>query len=284
MANLPSRATKIAAATAICATIAAPAMPSVNDNLSFNVQGIVVVWGADDFDPAGNAPVVSDFILDTGTGNTAATSGDTDLIAGDVHTVITGSLVPTEDATVSDNGTPFRVQRIPGGGFTTDPNNDGIVTESDLFGAFTIRNNSDINTRRAELFTSFFVASNIAFSIDGQATPVGTTSPDAFNRMRLRLRVTQSGNDDGFSFGSSAQFPHTAGAAGGSQANFRRLTTMATQRRVFQGNQRTAAAPGTLADHSVRFDLTYRYNSGNIDLSDGVIEAAAEVVYTVYVP
>ncbi|MEM9668478.1 MAG: hypothetical protein AAF950_06090 [Pseudomonadota bacterium] len=272
------------ASLAFAALGAQASSASEMDNPAFNVQGLVIVWGADGFDPAGAVPIVSDFIIDTGTGATGATSGDIDLITGDVHTIVTGSLTPTEDAAVSTNGVPFRVQRVAGGGFTTDFNDNDITDPDDTFSPFTIRGNSDINTRRAEWDTSFYVASNTAFAIDGQATALNGTTPDVFNRMRVRLRVTQSGNDGGLSFGSASQFPHTGGAAGGSQANFRRLSTMETARRVFLGNQRTAAGPGTITDQSVRFDLTYRYNSGNIDLSDGVIEASAEVIYTVYVP
>ncbi|MEM6412591.1 MAG: hypothetical protein AAF683_13770 [Pseudomonadota bacterium] len=263
---------------------ASPSHAGILDNPHFQAEGLVIVWGSDGFDAAGNSPVVSDFVLDTGSGTTAATSGDVDLIAGDVHTVVTGSLMATQDATTSNIGSPFRVQRVVGGAFTTDFNGNGVTDPGDTFNPFQIRGNSDINTRRAEFDTSFYVASNTAFAIDGQATQLNGTTDFVFNRMRVRIRVTQSGADDGFSFGTSAQFPNSGGTAGGVQNGFRRLSTMETSRRMFTGNQATAAAPGSLADQSVRFDLTYRYNSGNIDLSDGVIEAAAEVVYTVYVP
>jgi hypothetical protein len=249
----------------------------------FQPPGVLIIWGADGFGSNANAPIVSDFVINSGSGNTAATSGDADLIQGDVHTVVTGSLTPTVNGTVSNNGVPFRVQRVGSGGFTTDFDGDGVLSAADGFGAFQIRGNSDINTRRAELETSFYVASNIAFSIDATATPIGATDDVAFGRMRLQMRVTQSGND-GIPFGSAAQFPHSGGAAGGIRANFRRLSTMRTPFNVFAGNQRTARVRGSIAQQSVRFDQTYRYNSGNIDLSDGVIDAAAEVVYTAYIP
>ncbi|MEO1404925.1 MAG: hypothetical protein AAFV54_00360 [Pseudomonadota bacterium] len=279
-------ASRFALAALTCIGLGAPAIHAgVRDNPAFNVHGLVVVWGSDGFDTTGNTPVVSDFVIDTGTGTTAASSGDVDIINGDVHTVVTGSLMATQDATNSTNGSPFRVQRVVGGGFTTDFNGNGVTDPGDTFNPFQIRANSDINTRRAELETSFYVASNTAFAIDAQATPLNGTTPFVFNRMRLRLRVTASGTDDGFSFGNAAQFPHSGGTAGGVQNGFRRLSTIETNpRRVFDGNQRTAVAPGSIADQSVRFDVTYRYNSGNIDLSDGVIQAAAEVIYTVYVP
>lgn len=256
----------------------------VVDRQSFSVMGLVVVWGADQADPSANVPIVSDFVIDSGAGNTAATSGDLDLISGDVHTVVTGSLVPVSFDVADQQGSPLIIQRPLGqGNFLTDTNGDGVMDANDGFGAFTLRGNTDVNTRRMEIFSSFYVASNVAFSIDGQATALNGTTPDQMDRMRLRLRVTESGND-GIPFGSAAQFPHTLGAAGGSQANNRRLSTMTTARRVFRGNRRTAAVPGTLAEQSVRFDARYQYRSGNVDLSDGAFEAEAEIVYTVYVP
>jgi len=256
----------------------------VSDRQSFSVMGLVVVWGADQADPSANVPIVSDFVIDSGIGNTAATSGDLDLISGDVHTVVTGSLVPVSNDVASQQGAPMIIRNPVGqGNFRTDTNNDRVMDASDSFGAFQIGNNTDTNTRRMEIFSSFYVASNVAFSIDGQATALNGTTAAQMNRIRLRLRVTESGND-GLAFGSAAQFPHTAGAAGGSQANNRRLSTMTTARRVFRGNRRTAAVRGTLAEQSVRFDARYQYRSGNVDLSDGAFDAEAEVVYTVYVP
>lgn len=259
------------------------AQAQTENNPRFQPPGVLIIWGADGFGSGANAPIVSDFVIDSGSGDTAATSGDADLIQGDVHTVVTGNLTPTANGTVSSNGVPFRVQRIPTGGFTTDPNGDGILTADDAFGAFQIHGNSDINTRRGELETSFYIASNAPFSIDAVATPLGATDDVAFDRMRVRMRVTQTGND-GVAFGSAAQFPHSGGAAGGIRANFRRLSAMRTPLNVFAGNQRTARARGSIAEQSVRFDLTYLYNSGNIDLSDGVVDATAEVVYTAYIP
>jgi len=264
-------------------TAASTAHAQAEDDARLGILGIIIIWGADDFGDSGNTPIVSDFIINSGAGNTAANSGDVDLIAGDVHTVVTGSLIPTADGTISSNGVPFRVQNIPGGGFTTDPNNDGILSADDGFGAFALRTGSDINTRRGELESSFYVASNSAFSIDATATPIGATDAATLDRMRVRMRVTLTG-DDGLAFGGAAQFPHSAGAAGGIRANFRRLSTMTTPFNVFNGNQPTARTRGSIADQSVRFDLTYRYNSGNIDLSDGVIDATAQVVYTAYIP
>lgn len=271
---------RIARCTGLClaglALASSPAASAqMNDNPQFNVFGIVIVWAADE---NGNAPIASDFIIDTGTGNTAVGSGDIDLIAGDVHTVTTGTLSP-----MSVGGFPFRLQNTSRGGFTTDSQPDGVTDARDSFDAFSITGASNLNTRRAEIFSSFYAASNTGFAIDAQAIPIGATTPDAINRMRLQLRVTLTG-DDGLAFGSAAQFPHSGGAAGGSRANNRRLSTLATPRQVFAGNQRTARIRGSISQQSVRFDARYRLNLGNYDLSFGVIDAAAEVTYTVYVP
>ncbi len=274
------------AALALAATLSggSQATGAAQETVFFRIAGVIIVWGADDFGAAGAAPVVSDFIIDTGTGGNAATSGDVDLIATDVHTVTTGTLTPTPDSTTG-TAIPFRIRRAGPANGTTDTDGDGSMDADDTFDAFQLRQNSDLNLFRTDLFTSFFVASNTPFNIDAQASPVGDTTNDDLDRVRLRLRVTQSGNDDGFAFGSAAQFPNSAGADGGGAPNGRRLSVMTTPSRVFQGDQRTAAAPGTIAEQSVRFDLRYRLGRDDgYDLSDGVANIEALVVYTVYAP
>ena len=270
--------------TAVAMLAGAPVSAGPADRPILRAAGLVVVWGADGNGAGANAPIVSDFIINTGTGSTAATSGDADLVSGDVFTVVSGSLIPVGGAFSLGEGTPMIIRNpSTGPNFNTDTNGDGVMSGADAFAGFGLQNNTDTNTRRAEIISSFYVASNTAFSIDAQATALGTTTLAQMNRIRLRLRVTQNG-DDGLPFGSAAQFPNSGGTAGGSQANNRRLSTLLTPRRVFAGNQRTARIRGTLAEQSVRFDLRYRYRSGNIDLSDGAFDAEAEVVYTVYVP
>lgn len=266
----------------LVAFVAPIASARMVDAPTLRAMGIVIVWGADAAGTSGNAPVVSDFVIDTGTGNNAASSGDIDLIGGDVHTVVTGTLTPVAAAGTGANGSPFRL-RIPGPDIVTDSQTDGVLDARDTFDAFTINNNAGIDTFRAEISSSFYVASNTAFSIDAQAAPTGTTTPTEFNEIRLRIRVTPSGND-GLAFGSAAQFPHSTGAAGGGVPNNRRLSNFETPARVFRGNQATALTRGSIAEQSVRFDLRYRFNTGVYDLSEGVIDAAAEVTYTVYVP
>lgn len=261
--------------------LAGPASASVIDDPHFRVLGAVIVWAAD---AAGTAPIVSDFVIDTGTGNRGDVSGDVDLLAGDVHTVVSGTLIPADDAYFGGQGAPVVIRRPVGtGNFSADSDGNGLLDANDGFSAFRLRQNTDTNTRRMEIWSSFFVASNEPFNIDAVMTPVNGTQVSDLNRIFLRLSVTDSGND-GIAFGAAAQFPHTAGPLGGSRANSRRLSNMTSPVRVFVGNQRTARVPGSIVDQSVRFDLRYRYHSGSVDLSDGVFDFEAEVLYTVYMP
>lgn len=271
------------AITALMLSGAPGANADIRGTAAYTVSGVVVVWAADG---VGNVPIASDFIIDTGAGNSAATSGDVDLIAGsDVRTMVTGSLLPADTAVANQQGAPMRISRTPSGAFNTDTNSDGVMDADDGFSAFRVRANTDTNTRRMEIFQSFYVASNTAFSIDGTATALGATTPFQMTRMRARLQqVTLSGTDGGVSFGGASQYPHSAGPEGGRRLNNRRLSTMMTPRPVFRGDQRTAAGRGTLMEQSVRFDMRYSYASGDVDLSDGAFEAEAEVVYTVFIP
>lgn len=271
----------LGAVSALMLGSAPAATAEITDRPGFRVQGLVVVWASDE---TGNVPILSDFVIDTGNGNNAAASGDTDLIAGDVHSVVTGELTRYDNAIADDEGAPLRIQRIVGGGFTTDFDGNGVMDADDTFSAFRLRNNSDINTRRMEVFSSFYVASNVPFSIDGVATPIGDTTADQMNRMRAYFDGVTVSGDDGLAFGTAAQLPHSSGETGGRRMNGRRFSSFTTPRPVFRGNQRTAAGRGTLAEQSVRFDFRYRYNSGDVDLADGVFDAEAEILYTVFIP
>jgi hypothetical protein len=247
--------------------------------------GTVIVWGADAAGAAGRAPVVADWIINTGTGATAATSGDHDLIAGNVFTVVTGSLVPVTDGVTNPVGAPFRVQSPNGQPtFSTDTNNNGGTDQFDTFSPFGMRATTDIDTTNLVLNTSFYVASNTAFAIDVQATPLAGTSAAQFNNMRVTWSTTLSGTDGGISFGSAAQYPHTGGANGGRNLNNTRLSTIATPTRAYTSTRRTALTPGSISAQSVRFDLDYTYNFGTYDLSRGLFDIGATVVYTVFVP
>lgn len=250
----------------------------------FKVLGTVIVWGADQ---ASGAPIVSDFVIDTGTGGTGASSGDADLIAGDVHTVVTGSLVRTQDAVNSAVGSmPYIIDNTGSGSINTDSNGDGILTDADSFSAFALTGAADERVNTTQTRSSFYVASNVPFAIDAQAqSPVGFNGAVVLAVTWLEMSVTRTGND-GIPFGSAAQFPHSAGATGGVDP-IRRLTTLRTPDRVFEGNQPTAASRGSITDQSVRFDLTYTINAANLrgyDLSLGTFDFEVDMVYTVYVP
>ncbi len=269
------------AALMACATSAAA---QVVTQPHLEAVGTVIVWGADAAGVNGGAPVVSDWIINTGTGASAAASGDRDLIAGNVFTVVTGSLVPVTDGVTNPVGAPFRIQAPLGGGtFSTDTNNNGGTDINDAFSAFGLRANTDVDTSNLTLNTSFYVASNIAYAIDVQATPLVGTTAAQFNNMRVTLTSQQTGND-GVAFGASAQYSHTGGANGGSSLTNRRLSALATPQRAYTGSRRTARIPGSIADQSIRFDLDYTYNLGAYDLSQGLFDIGATVVYTVFVP
>ncbi|MEM6652661.1 MAG: hypothetical protein AAF582_08670 [Pseudomonadota bacterium] len=261
-----------------------PAQADMVDRPHFEREGLVIVWAAA---PDGNAPIVSDMILDTGTRTSAAASGDTDLIASDVHTVVTGTLVATQDGLASaTGGMPFVLTDTDRGDINTDTNGDGLVSGADAFTAFGMQSLSNARVDAVRQSSSFYVASNVPFAIDAQAF-----SPSSFTEFvlllitRLQLSVTVSG-DDGIAFGSSAQAPHSGGALAGIAPSLR-LWDLRFAQSVFTGNRRTAAAPGSIADQSVRFDAEYAISAANLtgyDLSLGTFDFQVEVVYTVYVP
>jgi len=264
----------LVAALATGALAGAPATASIVDAPHFKVLGLIIVWSGN---PSG-VPIASDFIMDTSAGNL-----DQDLIAEDVRTVITGSLVPHDSPLSGNQGTPVRIRAIQGGGrIDADSNGDQIMDASDSFAAFGIANRTDNRTRRMEIDSSFYVASNVPFHIDARASPVGATTMADLDRIRGFLSVTLSGND-GLAFGASAQYPHSGGPTGGRRMNARQLSRIQGWT-VFRGNQPTAALPGSIADQSVRFDIRYRYNFGVVDLSEGTLDIEAEVVYTLYMP
>ncbi|MEL6726049.1 MAG: hypothetical protein AAFP81_04995 [Pseudomonadota bacterium] len=258
--------------TGVCGTL--PSSGDAIDRPHFNVDGVAIVWAAD---ASNTTPIVSDFIVDRN-------GVSTDLISGDAYTVVTGTLDAVDESFADGTGATLRIQRVRGGPNQTTQQGDRFTSADDVLNPFGLRANTDVRTIRSDILSSFYVATNTAFNIDVVASPVG--DPADLNLIRLRMRMTQSGNDGGVSFGTSAQIPHTGnGAASGVQwGGYRRLSTLTGGRDIFRGNRRTAAATGTIADQSVRFDLDYRWNTGNIDLSDGTFDVEADVVYTVYIP
>ena len=268
------------------------AYASVIDRPFFQVLGVVVVWGGTDFDDnGGTAPVVSDFVLLT----PASGSAGADLISGDVYSVVTGSLDPISGSGTADDGTGTfdPVTGETSGGTFTDNGTAGVLDAADTLTAFGIDANTDISAGLVgDHNSSFYVASNAAFDIFAQANNVVATGDfltdglDASN-IGFGMGITVAG-DDGLAFGANAQDPS---GAGGVVAAVDSLDDMATQTKVFDGGQRTAASVGNLAAQSVRFDSTYTLDADSAaagvqgyDLSMGVGTLQADVTYTVYVP
>lgn len=251
-----------------------PAMTDMVDRPQFRVDGVAIVWAADS---SGNTPIVSDFIIEDGGTNT-------DLIGTDVHTVVTGSLDALDGSFPDGAGATLRVQDIPGSGNQTTRQGDRFTSDSDTLNAFQLDSTTDVRTIRSDILSSFYVATNKAFNIDVTASAMG--DPADLNLIRLRMLMTESGTDDGLSFGSAAQIPHSGNAndSGMQWSGYRRLSLLTGGSDIFRGDRRTADTPGSIADQSVRFDLDYRWNTGNIDLSDGTFDVEAEVIYTVYIP
>lgn len=259
------------AGAAILGLSAIPAQASIVDNPHFKVLGLVIVWGADS---SGGAPIASDFVIDTGSGTTAAASGDADLISTDVHTVVTGSLTPTPD---SAGNSLFSISDATSGGVLTDNGTVGVLDAADVFTAFGLDNTTDVSAADA-LESSFYVASNTAFAIDATASAVGTPVNFTLADVGFAMTVTADDTGDATSFGSAAQDP------GGSFAAVDDLGDL-TGVNVFTGAQRTAASRGSIMEQSVRFDVAYTLGGTlGYDLSMGDGEIEADVVYTVFVP
>ncbi|MEM9937665.1 MAG: hypothetical protein AAF768_02355 [Pseudomonadota bacterium] len=265
--------------------LACAADAQTRDRPKFAIEGVVVVWGADS---TGVSPVVSDFII-----NDSNVAGiDTDLIAGDVASVVTGTLLPAFDSSSLDEvpSRVFNVRNSPNGNGDIDSNGNGVTDGGDVFSAFEMGPNTRLGLRDSVTRSSFYVASNVPFNIDGQALRVVGRGDWVLGKIFWDMNVTQSGND-GIAFGNNAQFPHSGGASSG-VSTVSSLFDMIAPTTVFSGDQRTAASPGTLPEQSVRFDIVYTLGSwqgyslstAHTNLAEGIYEVEAEVVYTVWVP
>lgn len=262
----------------IAGAFALSAHADVSDRPAFQINGLVIVWSAD---TTGNAPIASDFIINDSNGR-----GDSDLIAGDAHTVVTGSLVSTADQPNAAGGIPFVLTNTSNGTFSTDTDGNGLVDGADGFSAFGLNPGSDAQVEAVKTYTSFYVASNTAFAIDADVDFTGFGLPlTLLNVTGVEMSVTQNG-DDGLAFGSAAQLPHTGGPAAG-MTGYNRLRDLLAGGNIFTGNQRTAATPGTIAEQSVRFDLVYSIGTNALrgyDLSLGTFDFEVDVTYTVFIP
>lgn len=286
---------KLALATGVAASLlASTAYASVIDRPFFQVLGVVVVWGGTDYDEnAGTAPVVSDFVLLT----PASGSAGADLIAGDVYSVVTGSLDPISDSgTAADSPAVFDpVTGETSGGTFTDSGTAGVLDAADTLTAFGIDASTDISGGLVGSHnSSFYVASNAAFDIFAQSSNVVATGDfltDGLDDENISFAMSiDVAGDDGLAYGGAAQDP--TGGATGVVTTVDSLDDMAGgDTKVFDGGQRTAASVGNLAAQSVRFDSVYTLDSDTgtagvqgYDLSMGVGTLQADVTYTVYVP
>lgn len=280
------------------------AYADVIDRPFFQSQGLVVVWGDTQFVQfPGFAPIVSDFVLLNPANSGAA--GD-DLIDADVFVVRTGSLDPISNQNTSaDRGNnPNPISGQTSGGVYADNGNfftSGLLSATDSLTAFGIDAASDTTGSIAPVHrTSFFVASNTAFDIFAEATNVVATggfAASGFNGSNINFAMDLNlGGSDTLQFsnallpyGSNAQDPSVGGS--GIVSAVDDLGDMATEVKVFDGGQRTAAALGTLTEQSVRFDNVYTLDMDAsvpgvqpYDLSSGTGIISADVTFTVFVP
>ncbi len=285
---------KLALAGGVAASLmAGTAYASVIDRPFFQVLGVVVVWGADD--SATTAPVVSDFVLLT----PASGSAGADLIAGNVNTVITGSLTPVDGASTASvaGGNPITGATGASATYTdTAGAGAGVLDATDTLSAFGIDGSTDVTGLTASHTSSFFVASNAAFDIYAVAdnlTKTGDFSADATVglddiSLSMSLQAGSAQTVGSLSYGVDSQVPGTFDNGLDTGATLDLLTTASAGPnglKVFDGTVRTAASVGSLADQSVRFDNVYDFGgAAGYDLSMGSGTISADVTYTIFVP
>ena len=262
----------VLAGTAVAALLGAPAQASIVDNPQFRVLGLVIVWGADS--ATGTTPVVSDFIIDD-----AAGAGDSDLIAGDVHAVVTGTLTPLAP------GSAFTGSVGVEGTTNTASITNGVLDAGESLTAFTLTGTTDVDLDGdLEQNSSFYVASNTNFSISGEAQLDPSSDAFALSDVGFEMTLAPTGvatTDGGLTFGVDAQDPQ------GVFQSVPTLDDMGPNTLIYDGTsgRRTAATPGSIADQSVRFDATYTLGgAAGYDLSLGAGTLTANVEYTVFVP
>ncbi len=284
---------KLALTGGVAASLmASTAYASVIDRPFFQVLGVVVVWGADD--AASAAPVVSDFVLLT----PASGSAGADLIAGNVSTVITGSLTPVAGGSTAATSTidPITGETSTATYADAAGAGAGLLDATDTLSAFGIDGNTDVQALTASHTSSFFVASNAAFDIyavAGNLTKTGDFSADADIGLEditlsMSLQAGAAQTVGTLNYGANSQVPGTFDNGLDVGETLDNLTTAvagANGLKVFDGTQRTAATPGSLADQSVRFDNVYDFGGPNgYDLSMGSGTISADVTYTIFVP
>ena len=285
------------AAALIGLSYGAPVIASVIDKPFFQAVGTVIVWGSNNFSEAGgSAPIVSDFIL---LDDVASGTEGTDLIANNVGTVATGSLTPlsANAPTLQDGTSTFSNDFISGqtsGGVFGDASPTGLLSVDDTLTAFGIDSATDVGSQGNLHQASFYIASNTAFDIHGQLfNPIATGDfliNFTLDNITYNMDVTVSG-DDGLAFGSAAHDPSLGGIG-----PIPEITTLGdfrggAQIEVYDGGRQTAASTGSIADQSVRFDVSYALDGDTdaegvqpFDLSFGNGTISMFMVYTVFAP
>ena len=125
--------------------------------------------------------------------------------------------------------------------------------------------------------TSFYVASNTAFNIDAELS--GALAFSAETLKTLSFDMFASLDSDALpGTALKAQYPHSGGSRGGINPDIKTLEDLRQRTTVFAGNQRTAAAPGTIAEQSVKFTVKY----GNLKTPPPA--NMPSVTFTVFVP
>ena len=285
------------ASAGLCLIYGSHALAAVTDRPFFQNRGVVIVWGSNNFGEAGgSAPIVSDFVLLDGVAS--GTVGN-DLIGANVGTVATGSLAPLNlnSPTLQDGVSSFETDFISGqvfGGDFEDNTRTGLLSVDDTLSEFGLDDSTDVGGQGNSHNSSFYVASNTAFDIHGQLLSPTATGDFLINftleNITYDMDVTVSGDDD-IIFGTSAQDPSIGGV--GALPTLQTLADFggAGQIQVFDGGQKTASAPGSIAEQSVRFDLSYALDGDTtedgvqpFDLSFGNGTISMFMVYTVFAP
>lgn len=258
-----------AALATTAATAAVPAQASIIDRPHFKVLGVVIVWAAEDT-VAGTTPIATEFIIGDGS--------DTDLIAEDGRTVVTGSLTATPDAAgvaaagysaLSRNATSLDTNAVAG------------MDAGDSFSAFDVTGQS-ITGDALVYNSSFFVASNTAFGINAEVVSSTATGDFTLADVAYDFSTQQSGTAaaDGVDFGASAN--DLSGETFSAPAD---LSAFSGVTQIFESATRTAASAGNIMQQSVRFDAEYTLGATTgYDLSQGAGTLEAEMAYTFYVP
>lgn len=258
---------------------------NVTDTAFFKALPMVIVWGADaaaEGTPTAN-PVASDLILLGGTSGSAGS----DIIAGNVFPVITGTLTPAPQSPAATSGSLLSITNqtaLPaGGGILTDNATVGLLNAADTMTPFGIQTNTAVNFSANSIRRSFYVASNARFDLFAQSGAVAATGDfSALTPANISwaMAITTSGTDSSLAFGGNAQDPSVGGTGVAAATN---LGAFSSFTKVFGGGRRTALSNGSIAGQSVRFDVTYGLAGGyNFSLGTGTV--SVPVTYTVYNP